>query len=75
MSGPTRLLQGPVRPCSRWVNSGEPCDHKGCLSHLSHPCEGCNRIAGRGDYDPEIRTFSNPELYTTPEPKLKPNPS
>ena len=26
---------------------GEPCDHRGCLSHLSHPCEGCGRIAGR----------------------------
>ena len=27
---------------------GQPCKHKGCLSHLSHPCEGCGRIAGRG---------------------------
>lgn len=25
---------------------GEPCNHTGCLSHLSHPCEGCGRIAG-----------------------------
>jgi hypothetical protein len=23
---------------------GEPCDHVGCSSHASHPCEGCGRI-------------------------------
>jgi hypothetical protein len=26
---------------------GEPCEHPGCLSHISHPCEGCGRVAGR----------------------------
>lgn len=26
---------------------GVPCSHSGCLSHLSHPCEGCGRIGGR----------------------------
>jgi len=25
----------------------EPCSHRGCLSHFSHPCDGCGRIAGR----------------------------
>jgi hypothetical protein len=25
----------------------EPCGHPGCLSHVTHPCEGCGRIAGR----------------------------
>jgi len=29
-------------------NKGEPCTHKGCLSHISHPCEGCGRIGGNG---------------------------
>jgi hypothetical protein len=29
-------------------NDGQPCEHKGCLSHLSHLCEGCGRIGGRG---------------------------
>jgi hypothetical protein len=24
----------------------EPCDHKGCLHHVKHPCEGCSRIGG-----------------------------
>jgi hypothetical protein len=27
---------------------GEPCSHKGCLSHISHLCEGCGRIGGKG---------------------------
>lgn len=26
---------------------GEPCTHPGCLNHVTHPCEGCGRIAGR----------------------------
>lgn len=25
----------------------EPCAHSGCLSHVTHPCEGCGRIAGQ----------------------------
>jgi hypothetical protein len=29
---------------------GEPCDHPGCLSHVSHPCEGCGRVGGAGHY-------------------------
>lgn len=31
----------------RELRDGEPCDHKGCLHHISHPCEGCGRIAGK----------------------------
>ncbi len=26
---------------------GVGCGHTGCLSHVSHPCEKCGRIAGR----------------------------
>jgi len=26
---------------------GVPCGHAGCLSHVSHPCEGCGRVAGQ----------------------------
>lgn len=26
---------------------GVPCEHPGCLSHVSHPCEGCGRTNGR----------------------------
>lgn len=29
------------------LRDGEPCNHPGCLSHVSHPCEGCGRIGGR----------------------------
>jgi hypothetical protein len=32
----------------RVIKESEPCDHAGCLSHLSHPCEGCGRISGKG---------------------------
>lgn len=28
--------------------SGEPCNHKGCLNHITHPCEGCGRVGGEG---------------------------
>jgi len=29
-------------------NDGQPCTHVGCLSHISHPCEECGRIGGKG---------------------------
>jgi len=29
------------------LQNGEPCEHKGCLHHITHPCEGCGRIGGR----------------------------
>jgi len=29
-------------------SDGVPCDHPGCLHHISHPCEGCGRIGGQG---------------------------
>ena len=28
------------------LRDGEPCGHPGCLSHLTHPCEGCGRVGG-----------------------------
>lgn len=28
------------------MRDGEPCSHRGCLNHITHPCEGCGRIAG-----------------------------
>lgn len=27
--------------------TGESCNHHGCLNHVSKPCEGCGRIAGK----------------------------
>jgi len=29
------------------LSDGDPCNHPGCLSHMSHPCEGCGRVAGK----------------------------
>jgi hypothetical protein len=26
---------------------GVACGHAGCLNHVTHPCEGCGRIAGK----------------------------
>ncbi len=34
-------------PARRIPPDGVPCRHPGCLSHISHPCEGCGRIGGR----------------------------
>ena len=28
-----------------------PCSHKGCLHHITHPCEGCGRIGGKMEKD------------------------
>jgi hypothetical protein len=42
---------GLIHPCTcgdpRKLRDGIPCSHPGCLSHITHPCEGCGRIAGR----------------------------
>lgn len=27
---------------------GQPCSHRGCMAHISHPCEGCGRMGARG---------------------------
>jgi hypothetical protein len=46
-----------------WLESlpdGEPCDHPGCLSHISHPCEVCGRVGG-------IRQKVYGELYALGE--------
>lgn len=39
-------LAGVHFPKKREPRDGEPCEHPGCLSHRTHPCEGCGRIAG-----------------------------
>lgn len=26
------------------LKDGEPCSHRGCLNHFTHPCEECGRI-------------------------------
>ncbi len=44
------------------IESGKPCEHKGCLSHQSHACEGCGRFGGLGwifYYDMKIKEKSS----------------
>jgi len=31
---------------TRGLEPHQPCSHPGCLSHQTHPCEGCGRIGG-----------------------------
>jgi len=39
------------------LRPGEPCNHPGCLSHISHPCEGCGRTGGQGYFSDSGYTF------------------
>ena len=43
---PTADPLPPAAPAVILPEDGKPCDHPGCLSHLTHPCEGCGRIGG-----------------------------
>lgn len=43
------FIQPIVGSPARRVRNGQPCGHAGCLSHVSHPCEGCGRQRGVGD--------------------------
>lgn len=43
---------------------GVPCQHKGCLSHVTHPCEGCGRVAGRGVVNVIRRNLMTEKGYT-----------
>lgn len=40
-----------VAQARRKLERGEPCSHPGCLSHVSHPCEGCGLAAGSREGD------------------------
>lgn len=42
--------------------NGEPCKHPGCLNHVTHPCEGCGRTAGRSakeTFEKKLRALIN----------------
>jgi len=47
--------------------SGEPCEHKGCLNHVTHECEGCGRITGEGTIWEEFGEIPPPPQDMTPE--------
>lgn len=40
---------------------GGPCSHPGCLSHRTHPCEGCGRVGG-GLGDKSLAEYMAPYL-------------
>ena len=39
------------------LREGEPCSHRGCLSHISHPCESCGRVGGRYVLESAIESY------------------
>lgn len=40
------------------LRDGEPCKHRGCLNHISHPCEGCGRIRGQRTLEYALETYN-----------------
>ncbi len=67
------------------LTKGILCDHPGCLSHISQPCEGCGRIAGQFpdieltnisliDWKELVRRFRelNPKLTVVNTPLITP---
>jgi len=56
------LMQA-LKTSLRVLRPDEPCAHPGCLSHVSHPCEGCGRIAGRYVGDMEITEAEFKRLF------------
>ena len=47
----------PARPSV--LRNGEPCNHPGCASHISHPCEGCGRYAAGLRSGPDTQAVNN----------------
>lgn len=47
----------PARPSV--LRNGEPCNHPGCASHISHPCEGCGRYAAGLRSGPDPQAVNN----------------
>ena len=47
------------------VKDGQPCGHKGCAGHKSHPCEECGRIECKGEsyYVIEEGDMIDPKKY------------
>lgn len=39
---------------------GNPCEHPGCFSHVSHPCEVCGRFQGQ-NFDHDLKAW--PEYF------------
>ena len=39
----------------------ESCKHRGCLHHISHPCEYCGRINGNGIAEIMVTPIKKPK--------------
>lgn len=63
-----------ISAARRPLRDGEPCGHPGCLSHHSHPCEGCGRTGGRGS-TPARRPLAEGQLLTTADVDVGSAPS
>jgi hypothetical protein len=46
MSEQVKIFSQRILGYYKKFEDGEPCDHRRCLHHTSHPCESCGRIAG-----------------------------
>jgi len=54
-----------MTPPTTPLRDGQPCGHPGCLSHRTHPCEGCGRIAGTPPTAPSAdASVSSPPRWT-----------
>ena len=53
MSRRNKIIQPPKwamgQGAKTWKGN-EPCDHPGCMHHVTHPCEGCGRQWGQKNY-------------------------
>jgi hypothetical protein len=47
------------------IPEGYPCKHKGCLSHVSHPCEVCGRTVGKGESISFFKYMKDKEILKT----------
>jgi len=41
------------------MRDGEPCSHRGCLNHITHPCDGCGRIRGQRTLEFALETYNH----------------
>ena len=55
------LTHAQYKALKAWPD-GQSCGHPGCLSHITHPCEKCGRIAGH-DSD-AIREYEEAQSKT-----------
>jgi hypothetical protein len=53
-----RRVSAPTLGTGAGIPDGVACGHPGCLSHVTHPCEGCGRIAGHYQSEANMTRFA-----------------